>query len=103
MIQGFRVFDTHTHIGLARHSGRRYTAEEMLRSMDANGVDRSLLIPFPVVDNYRAQHDEIGAAVRRWPDRFAGAACLDVFVPEAEFVSEVTRCAEVCGVRALTR
>ncbi|MBL8237619.1 MAG: amidohydrolase family protein [Bryobacterales bacterium] len=101
MIQGQRVFDTHTHIGTARHSGRVYAAEEMLRNMDRHGIDRSLLIPFPVVDDYRAQHDEIGAAVRQWPDRFAGAACLYPFVAEAEFRDEVRRCAEAYGFRAL--
>lgn len=101
MIQGFRVFDTHTHIGTARHSGRVYTAEQMLRNMDRHGVERSLLIPFPVVDDYRAQHDEIGAAVRQWPDRFAGAACLYPFVRESEFRDEVKRCAETFGFRAL--
>ncbi len=101
MIQGQRVFDTHTHIGAARHSGRTFTAEQMLRSMDTHGIDRSLLIPFPVVDDYRAQHDEIGAAVRQWPDRFSGAACLYPFVSEAAFRDEVTRCAETYGFRAL--
>ena len=101
MIQGERVFDTHTHVGTARHSGRTFTAEEMLRSMDRHGVDRSLLIPFPVVDDYRAQHDLIGAAVRQWPDRFAGAACLYPFVAEQEFAGEVRRCAETYGFRAL--
>lgn len=101
MIRGYQVFDTHTHIGTARHSGRVFTAEQMLRSMDAHGIDRSLLIPFPVVDDHRAQHDEIGAAVRQWPDRFDGAACLYPFVAEADFRDEVRRCAETHGFRAL--
>lgn len=101
MIRGYKVFDTHTHIGAARHSGRVFTAEQMLRSMDAHGVDRSLLIPFPVVEDHRAQHDEIGAAVRQWPDRFAGAACLPPFLPESGFRQEVQRCAEHFGFRAL--
>jgi len=101
VIQGHKVFDTHTHIGTARHSGRVFTAEEMLRSMDKEGVDRSLLIPFPLVEDYREQHDEIGAAVRQWPDRFAGAACLNPFVKETEFRDEVQRCAETHGFRAL--
>ncbi|MBM3782764.1 MAG: amidohydrolase [Acidobacteria bacterium] len=101
MIGGFRVFDTHTHIGRARHSGRVCTAEELLRHMDAQGVERSLLIPFPVVDDYVREHDEIGAAVRQWPDRFAGAACIYPFVPEAGFAAEVKRCRETYGFRGL--
>ena len=71
---GFRVYDTHTHLGTARHSGRTCSAGQMLHAMDQHGVDRSMLIPFPVVEDYRAAHDEIARAVRGHPDRFAGAA-----------------------------
>lgn len=101
MRKGFRLYDTHTHIGTARHSGRVDTAEAMLRRMDAFGVERSLLIPFPVVEDHRAQHDEIGRAVQQWPERFSGAACLYPFIPEQEFRDEVRRCREVYGFRAL--
>ncbi len=76
MKSGFRIFDTHTHLGVARHSSRSCTAEDLLRSMDRHGIDRSLAIPFPVVDDYRAQHDLIGQAVRDHADRLTGAACL---------------------------
>lgn len=69
--------------------------------MDSSGIDRSLLIPFPVVEDYRREHDEIGAALRAHPDRFSGAACLDPFVPEPEFRAEVRRCRETYGFQAL--
>ena len=101
MRQGYRVFDTHAHLGRALHSGRVATVDGTLRAMDAAGVDRSLLIPFPVVEDYRREHDEIGSAIRDHPDRFVGAACLNPFVPEAEFRGEVRRCRETYGFRAL--
>lgn len=101
MRQGFRVFDTHAHLGRARHSGRVHTSGALLRSMDAAGVDRTLLIPFPVVEDYRREHDLIGAAVRSHPDRFVGAACLNPFVPESDYRAEVRRCRELHGFRAL--
>jgi len=63
MKSGFRIFDTHTHLGVARHSKRSCAADDLLRSMDRHGVDRSLAIPFPVVEDYRSQHDLIGQAV----------------------------------------
>ena len=69
--------------------------------MDKAGVDRTLLIPFPVVDDYRREHDEIGAALRVHPARFAGAACLNPFLPECVFLEEVRRCREEHGFRAL--
>jgi uncharacterized protein len=101
MKNGFRLFDTHTHIGIARHSTRRYSASDLLRDMDRFGVDRSVVIPFPVVDDTRAAHDEIGRAVRDHPDRLVGAACIYPYVPEHEFRDEVRRCAEQYGFRAL--
>lgn len=101
MKDGFFLFDTHTHIGLARHSGRRQTAEQLLREMDRCGVDRSVVIPFPVVEDYTAAHEEIGAAVAAHPDRLTGAACLNPFIPEQTFRDEVRRCREVHGFRAL--
>ena len=101
MINGVRVFDTHTHIGRARHSGTVRTAEELLREMDRYGVDRALLIPFPVADDYAREHDEIGAAVQQWPDRFAGAACIYPFIDERDFAAEVKRCRQEYGFKAL--
>ena len=101
MRDGLRIYDTHTHVGVAAHSGRISSAEDILRRMDGFGVDRSLLIPFPVVEDYYAAHDEIGAAVRTWPDRFTGCACLNPFLPSQAFHDELRRCAEVLGFKGL--
>ncbi|MCW5979838.1 MAG: amidohydrolase family protein [Bryobacteraceae bacterium] len=101
MRNGFRIYDTHAHLGAARHSGRTCSADEMLRAMDRGGVDRAALIPFPVVEDERAAHDEIGRAVRAHPDRFTGVACLYPFQPLAAFRTEARRCAEELGFRAL--
>ncbi len=98
---GFHIYDTHTHLGVARHSGRSWTADQMLEAMDRYGVDRSLLIPFPVVEDHRAAHDQIAAAVRAHPDRFAGAACVYPFLAEREFRDEIRRCAAELGFAAL--
>lgn len=101
MINGWKVFDAHTHMGEARHTGRVQRAGDLLRDMDREGIDHSLVIPFPVVDDYRAAHEEIGAAVRRYPDRFVGAACIPPFIREQDYRDEVRRCREVHGFVAL--
>ncbi|MBM3748645.1 MAG: hypothetical protein FJW34_22955 [Acidobacteria bacterium] len=101
MRDGFRLYDSHAHLGVSLHSGRVHTLDALLRDMDRHGVDRSLLLPFPVVEDYRATHDEIARAVRAHSDRLAGAASLYPFIPEAEFRQEVRRCAEELGFRAL--
>ncbi len=101
MRDGFRLYDTHTHLGAARHSGREHSVDTMLRSMDAVGIDKSLLIPFPVVEDHVQTHNRIAEAVRAHPDRFSGAACIYPFLPEREFIDEVRRCAEQLGMVAL--
>lgn len=101
MKNGFRIFDTHTHMGTARHSGRCYDVGDLLSSMDASGMDRAVVIPFPVVEDYRGQHDLIGAAVKTYPDRLTGAACLYPHIPVGEYRDEVKRCHQEYGFRAL--
>jgi uncharacterized protein len=101
MLQGITVFDAHTHLGTALHSGRVRPVDDVLRDMDREGVDRSLVIPFPVVSDFQAQHDEIGAAVARYPDRLCGAACIPPFLPEGVYAEEVLRCREQYGFVAL--
>jgi len=98
---GFSIFDTHTHIGVGRHNGRVCSADDLLAAMDRHGVDRAVAIPFPVVEDWRAAHDEIGAAVRAHPDRLAGAACIFPEMSEAAFREELMRCVELYGFRAL--
>jgi len=101
MIGGFPVFDSHTHLGSARHSGRNMDVDAMLRHMDAVGIERQLLIPFPVVADERREHDVIGDAVRRYPERFCGALCFDPFQPEKQLEEEMRRGVEELGLRAL--
>ncbi len=101
MKDGFRIFDGHAHMGSARHSGRRVSSDDLLRSMDANSVDRSMTIPYPVVEDYKAEHDLIGRAVLAHPDRLTGAACIYPYIPVVEFRDEVRRCRELYGFTAL--
>ena len=101
MREGFRIYDSHAHLGVSLHSGRVHTLESVLRDMDRAGVDRALLMPFPLVEDFRAAHAQIARAVRAHPDRLAGAASLNPFIPEPEFRHEVRRCADEYGFRAL--
>jgi predicted TIM-barrel fold metal-dependent hydrolase len=96
-----RIWDTHTHIGEALHSGRILTADELLALMDRHGIERAVAIPFPVVADYRATHDTIAEAVRAHGDRLTGCACVNPFVPRGDFNDEMRRCAEELGFRAL--
>jgi len=72
----------------------------MLRHLDAVGIDRQLLIPFPVVADHRVEHDVIAAAVKSHPDRFCGSLCLNPFLPEKDVEAEIRRGVEELSLRA---
>jgi predicted TIM-barrel fold metal-dependent hydrolase len=101
MRNGFRIYDTHTHVGRARHSLRAYSADELLRAMDRFGVERSLVLPFPSVDDEREAHDVVGRAVRAHPDRLAGACSVGPFSSEAALREEVGRAVAQYGFTAI--
>lgn len=101
MKDGFRIFDTHTHIGHGLHHGRRYSAEQLLDAMDRFGVDKSLVIPFPVVADYYEAHNEISRALRLHPERITGAACIYPYIGRDKYRDEVRRCVEELGFGAL--
>jgi len=67
-------------------------AEDTLRMMDEEGVDRSVIFGFPWqdADTFRRENDYIIETVRKYPDRFIGLACFDALNPSA--ADETERC-----------
>jgi len=93
------IIDAHTHIfpPAVREKRERYFegepdfkhiydnprsamvgADELIRSMDENGVDMSVVFGFPWrnVETARAHNDYVLEAVARYPDRLCGLACV---------------------------
>jgi hypothetical protein len=101
MINDFRIFDSHTHLGHGLHHGRRCSSEQLLAAMDEHGVERSLVIPFPVVADHYETHNEIARAVKAHPARLVGVACLYPYIGREKYRDEIKRCAEELGFRAL--
>jgi aminocarboxymuconate-semialdehyde decarboxylase len=87
----------------------RFTPEERLRDMDAQGVDVQVLSIHTPFFGYhlpkdeglalaREVNDEIAAMTRQWPQRFAGLATLPVQdVPAA--IGELERAVTVLGLK----
>lgn len=73
-------------------SARLAGVEEILESMDEQGVDRSVIFGFPWYqpETTRLHNDYILDAVRRFPERLSGLCCLDPFMTDP--VSEIERC-----------
>lgn len=73
---------------------RMVGTDEVIRSMDENGVDLSVVFGFPWRDpqKIKLHNDYILDAVARHPTRLKGFCCFDVEYPQA--VNEVERCLE---------
>lgn len=72
---------------LYRDPGARMVgADEMVRAMDENGVDVSVVFGFPWMnpDTCRRHNDYILESVSRHPDRFVGFCCVNPYTREAE-------------------
>ncbi len=78
-------------------------AREIISTMDAQGIDRSVVFGFPWkrMETMRMHNDYILDAVKRFPERLIGFCCLDPGHPEA--VTEARRCLEegLCGLGEL--
>ena len=73
-------------------NARMVSATETVATMDAEGVDVSVVFGFPWsdIDTCRMNNDYVLEAVRRHPDRLRGFCCVDPALPGA--ADEVARC-----------
>lgn len=84
------ILDAHAHVGHGRF--KSLEPEELLRRMDAAGVDRAVLCPVEeqIVIRNREGNEYIQAQVRRYPQRFVGFAVANPWYGE-EAVTELNR------------
>jgi predicted TIM-barrel fold metal-dependent hydrolase len=74
--------------------------ESTVESMDRAGVRIGLLCAWWGPSGPLISNDEVSAAIARYPDRFIGAASVDLSCPR-EAVKELRRCVRDLGFRAL--
>jgi len=87
----------------ASPKSRMVGAEDIVATLDEQGVDVSVVFGFPWknMEITRQHNDYIADAVARFPDRLKGFCCLDPCPSEA--AAEVERCLDngLCGVGEL--
>ena len=76
-------------------------AEEMLASMDAEQVVKSVIFGFPWKNEalFKRHNDYIGEVVNRYPGRFIGLGCFDPFSNGA--AEETQRCLQEKGLSGI--
>ncbi len=73
---------------------RLISAEELIQSMDENGVDKSVIFGFPWKKDlyFQKNNDYILESVNKFPDRLIGFCCVDMYSNGA--AEEISRCLE---------
>jgi hypothetical protein len=102
-----KVIDVHVHVGISSTLQVAGGAEDILKLMDFNGIDQSVISPIPGYTTSRGiqdsveQNNNIAEAVRRWPDRFPRG--LGVVEPRhgKRALMEIDRMYEQLGLHGL--
>ena len=80
-----RVVDAHVHLGKCRLFGIDYSPSDVLDSMDANGVDASVVQPVPGADNIEALHEQTAEMAAKNKGRIYGLACFNPYLEDDEY------------------
>lgn len=87
------IIDFHTHLAGGKLFGtEKSEVEAFLADMDANGIEKSLLLPLDALAYQQVNENErIGQWVKQYPDRFAGLGTVFAREP-MEAVQETEDC-----------
>jgi uncharacterized protein len=97
MQANLKVIDTHAHLGECCVFGLLSTEEELIRRMDENGVDATIVQPYPGSKESRKTHDQIAELCAKYPGRFFGLASLSPHGDHDAYRREVERCVNELG------
>ena len=96
-----KIIDTHCHLGTSNLSGNTITEDDLLTSMEANGVFMSLVMPHAVTDDPIASHNQVADLCQRHPGRFKGIVNLSPLWSEEDYRQEAARCVQELNFVAL--
>jgi predicted TIM-barrel fold metal-dependent hydrolase len=69
--------------------------------MQVNGVDASLVMPQPTLEEIPLVHEQIFNMCQQQPERIFGMACIDPWLSEEAFQDQATICFEKYGFKAI--
>ncbi len=95
------IVDSHAHLGPCRVFGLNNTVEMLLQYMEENGIDQSVVQPFPGAPDARKVHDDIARLAANHARRFFGLASLNPHTDPDAYFKEVERCVRQLGFVAV--
>jgi uncharacterized protein len=84
------IVNPHAHIGDTHVFDAENFEEDLVRAMDANEIEVSIVMPSAGATNAAAVHDRIAAMGQRWPGRIFGMIQYNPHAPDIE--REAERC-----------
>ncbi|HUA86137.1 MAG TPA: amidohydrolase family protein [Bryobacteraceae bacterium] len=87
-----KVVDTHAHLGECCVFGLIATEEEIIRRMEENGVDATIIQPYPGAKEAPKTHDRIAELCAKYPGRFYGLASMSPHGDHDAYTREIERC-----------
>jgi len=89
-----KILDAHSHIGKCRVFDLNVTEEDLIKNMDAKGIDAAVVQPFPGADPQPPVdvHDRIAKLAGKHPSRVFGMASVNPHLPMEVWRKEVDRC-----------
>lgn len=92
------VVDAHSHLGPCTVFDVSVTEDELIQTMDENGINIALVQPFPGAPDAIAIHNQIGELAKKYPGRIFGIVDVNPrFLGKEKFFAEVERCIKDLG------
>lgn len=92
------VVDAHSHVGSCTVFDLNVSEEELLQTMDENGIGVALVQPFPGAPDAIAVHNQIAELAKKYPGKIFGIVSANPrFLGKDKFFAEVERCVKGLG------
>lgn len=96
------VIDAHAHLGPCSVFDLNISEEELLQTLDQNGIQAALVQPFPGVANAIEIHNQIATLSKKHPGRVFGVCNVNPrLMGKDEYFAEAERCVKQLGFVAL--
>jgi len=92
-----QVVDAHSHLGPCRVFDLDTSEDELLSSMERNGIDVNLVQPYPGPDSAAKVHDRIARMAAANPGRVFGIASINPHQDQQAYFTELSRCVKELG------